>query len=689
LLARLFGTLMFFMVSFAFADSKYCQSVNRDACTRLTSEQELKQNMCEVEKKQAGCEEFYKNNPNVLSENKARDCNVVALCPITDSLKDYTKACLSNAAGAWGDMLAGLYQMVAGKIELSNETKQREVFFANCQSATCKRSMLGPYADLFKQEEIEGHANDKNLDPKDPANQNYLQGLSAKVLYKKLLERISQKMKQGTLSQPVLEPWSGQPAKPLKTIDEAINATLAKLGIKSTACYDPAVLAEMRCYALFSVLDPLLIADAALKLTALSGRSLAKALEKSALEEAADGAKKLSVAEKKKSDFEALKAHTDEKLDKQIAENQNRMSSLHVKDALEVGEPTVKTWQELGVKIKKDGTVSLNSTEVAQNMNAKMDALVASGKAKETEVIRPVLVYELNGKKIGVSPNEKPPAGAVRSRGGLLSIDEFESFVAAGKFPLGDELLAGTGNYPIREAMFLHDLNHTIGFFNNPEFMAANRRVAQKILDTKDPELKEIYRKRYSLSSEFTIAYPKEKLAAAKSEIEDLKASIGLQRKQFYDEKAIQAALNKMDRTQLNDLAVKLTKSDLLNQPAVPVGGAQHIIAHQVNLLKTGEDRMWPRTPPDTIKNIRPSGTAEQFAEMPQYTVVNTVSGALFQADSFTRVRPADWMREGYSGEKLSPMGNLGRICQSMNKIGGMSKSGHFYRMYCLGGKVN
>jgi hypothetical protein len=649
-------------------------------CVPQTQEQKLSADLCRIEMKEQNCEAYFKSHPE-LDKEKRRDCDVISTCPTTTKFLDYTKACLDNWAGAWADGLEGLYHIVAGDISLSSETKAREKFFNDCTSVGCKTSMLGPYAELFKKEEIQGHTNDKNLDPKDPVNQPYLEGLTSKVLYKKLLARISDKMRDGTLDQPVLEPWTGKPAKPLVPVNEMIANALTKMGIQNTACYDPVVLSEMRCYALFSILDPLLVADATLKVAALSGRSLTKELAKSTVEKAPKEGKILAQVEKgRPSSLEALKGHNDANLDKKISQN-NARAQKEVSKALEIGEPTIKKWQELGIKVQNDGTIDLNSAEVAQNMNAKMDELVASGIVKESDVTRPVLIYKLNGKNIAVSPNEIPPKGAVRSSSTILSTEEFENLVADGKFPLGDESLGRSGNYDAYEPMFLHDLNHMIGFINNPEYMAANRKAVQKIRNTQDPELKKIYRNRYNISSEYAVAFPKEKLAAAKSEIESLKSEMGLQQKQFYDEKALESALNKMDRTKFNDLILKISKSEVLSEAPSPLGGAQHVTLHRVRLLTEGSDPRWPTTAADLVANTRLVIKEERIATSRQDIIANIAAQVIFRTDSFTRIRPADWMREGYSGKKISPMGNLGRICKSLRG----DEGNMFYLNYCLG----
>ncbi len=276
-LVRGLSVLIFWLFSsVGFASQRMCVPQASAVCARPTLEQKASADHCRIEMKSAQCEQFFKDHPSVVKEGKGRNCELISSCSTANKISDYTTACLENWAGAWGDMAKGIAQLLVGNVQPSVELKERESFFAQCTTAQCKREMLGPYADLFTKEEIEGSPNDKGLNPADPVNQNYLQGYSAKVLYKELLERISKKMKNGTLDEPVIEPWSGKPAKPLRSADQMIDDALTSMGLSNTACYDPAVLAEMRCYAWFSVVDPLLAVGVAGKIAALAGKNVLK-----------------------------------------------------------------------------------------------------------------------------------------------------------------------------------------------------------------------------------------------------------------------------------------------------------------------------------------------------------------------------------------------------------------------------
>lgn len=672
-------SLIFVNTVFA-ADAGTCKSNISDLCVPFTSEQKLSASMCHVEMKLAKCDEYFASNPE-LSNDKRRNCDATAACPSSTATKltDYTKACLDNWAGAWGDMLVGIYDIVAGDLKLSKNTKEREEFFEKCTSIDCKNKMLGDYAQLFSKEEIEGHSNTQNLDTKDPVNQAYLSGHSAKVLYKKLLERISQKMRNGTLQQPVIEPWSGKPAKPLKSVQELIDNALAKLGIKNTACYNPVALAEMRCYALFTVLDPLLFVTATQKLAVLAGKSVEKTLAKEVLSADAHIPNQAKIV-----DFDlklnAKKAHENPKIDAGITNGVEpyRLSYLQVPDS----DPSRKFLTEVGVKFSDDGLLTLNSAEVAQKIDTKIDELVTSGKVKESDTLRPVLIYQKEGKTIAVSPNEMPPAGAIRTAS-LLDGDDFFQLVADGKFPLGDDLLVRTGDSRYNEATFLHDSNHFAGFTNNPEFMASIRQAAKKIINTKDPEFKAILEQRFSFAAEYSQVFPKEKLAMAKEVMADVKEMLGLQKNTFYSPEAYKQALMKLSPEERLKVQSKFINSELDDVRASPLGGAEHLSIHRV-----AKDYMAPSTlgafwPLDEAY-VNGMHKMPLGVERTPDVITDAFSKSMSKTEAFMNVRAQDWMREGTTGKKLSPLGNTGRLCNAL-KDSGDAETSKFYMMFCLG----
>jgi hypothetical protein len=167
-------------------------------------------------------------------------------------------------------MVKGIGQFIIGdNMEVSQVIRDREEFFRTCTSVECKRKMLGPFVSYFSKEEIEGVG--AQPDSFDPAAGNLTQGYSAAVLYRKLLQRLRQKSKRTAMAEPFIEPWSGEAASLPRTIDELIDQVLESAGVKNTACLKPEVVAELRCYALFTIVDPALAARASIKLLEIAG----------------------------------------------------------------------------------------------------------------------------------------------------------------------------------------------------------------------------------------------------------------------------------------------------------------------------------------------------------------------------------------------------------------------------------
>ena len=255
-----------------------CSYSDLSVCAKPSAIHKTQIDMCEAEKATNKCEQWFQQHPEALS--KERKCDLVASCPMPAQIADYVKSCSAGVLGAAGDFFTGIYDFVAGDVKVPPVIKSREEYFKKCTSASCKYEMLGPYADLFTKEEIQGHLNTRGLDPADPANGNYLNGLSSKVLYNKLLEKLKKRAQGKSTTEDFIEPWSGQKTKTRQSIDELMNGVLAKAGLHNSSCYDPAVLAEARCYAIGAVLDPIAGLAAISKIRKLAGL---RALETDAL----------------------------------------------------------------------------------------------------------------------------------------------------------------------------------------------------------------------------------------------------------------------------------------------------------------------------------------------------------------------------------------------------------------------
>lgn len=297
----------FFVLSLSF--SAVAQPQLPPSCLKLESPQlcaipskkTTAQEACEIEQKSHHCEEYVKLHPELKTSGKLKTCSDISICELPAGAQAFLKTCATQMGEAWKDMAVGIFMYLTGQTGIPSEQDlAKQDFFKNCTTAECKRQMLGPFQKYFTAEEIQGHRNDKNLNPDDLANKNYLEGYSAAILYRKLLMKLKKESQTRTLDEKFIEPWSGQAARLPMSFNELIDQALQKSGITHAACFKPEVVTEMRCYALFSILDPTLAAGAALKLTRIAGlagkeASLATRAVESALEDVAKAPTKIEI----------------------------------------------------------------------------------------------------------------------------------------------------------------------------------------------------------------------------------------------------------------------------------------------------------------------------------------------------------------------------------------------------------
>jgi hypothetical protein len=232
---------------------------------------EVTRKVCKREYEENGCQTLLLENPSL--QGKIRNCDFPQSCAMPLSMKEFGKVCYSSFKDSWADLAKGVAGFLFGNQTLPETLKKREAFFNSCDKAKCKYEMLGPFASMFSKAEIEG-ADDKTMfDPRDPVQKSARDGLSAATLYRKLLLKLKDQNDRGLLKDKFIEPWSGNAARLPKSFEELMGGLLTKMGVTHAACFDPAVLAEMRCYAFFSVLDPTVVVGGALKIASLTGRA--------------------------------------------------------------------------------------------------------------------------------------------------------------------------------------------------------------------------------------------------------------------------------------------------------------------------------------------------------------------------------------------------------------------------------
>lgn len=198
------------------------------------------------------------------------------MCSAPPDLTEYGKTCLKNMGGAWLDGIKSLWSSPVTPAMIA-----RQKYFESCFSETCKKETLGSALGLFSAVEISGHRDQlatQHLDPKicDQSYETvarsisiekipYYCGASAASLYRMIPKRLGD-------SQTYTEPWpggqilTGQEMRQSLSLQNMLDGILKKqLGLLHPECFDPLVLAQLRCYAVFTVVDPMIAAGMAAK----------------------------------------------------------------------------------------------------------------------------------------------------------------------------------------------------------------------------------------------------------------------------------------------------------------------------------------------------------------------------------------------------------------------------------------
>jgi hypothetical protein len=257
-------------------ENSQCQTILTDNSCKLRPEIALLANQCQSDWKANHCDDFVATHPTAVSTCVVKSCSILSSCSSPPGILEHAKMCLIGGGESWWDLGKGAVDFLVGDLPaLSVDELAKQKYFQDCTSAGCKRQMLGPFTSYFTNEEIEGHPEDKSLNPTDVANQVYLNGYSAATLYRKLLFKLKDEFKNRKMDEKFIPPWSDKPADLPLSINELIDKVLEKSGIKNTACLRPELVTRMRCYALLVVIDPAMAVGIGTKLSSLV-RLLAK-----------------------------------------------------------------------------------------------------------------------------------------------------------------------------------------------------------------------------------------------------------------------------------------------------------------------------------------------------------------------------------------------------------------------------
>ncbi len=257
-----------------FPDSpfQFCTKGEFDCVGRLDASVTASALACDMNRVVHKCDQFEKDHPELKGTGKLVDCSSRSVCDNAPNIIDYGRSCHEGMKGAWTDLAKAAAQFVTGEgAAPSVESLSKLQFFKECTSGECKRKMLGPFASYFSKEEIEGVGPQKGISSDDIVNKNYIEGYSAAVLYRKLLQKLKKDIETKKMDQQFIEPWSGEVAKMPKSLNQQIDNILLKAGFGNTGCLNPEVVAKMRCYAFFSIFDPTLALGLLPKLVRASG----------------------------------------------------------------------------------------------------------------------------------------------------------------------------------------------------------------------------------------------------------------------------------------------------------------------------------------------------------------------------------------------------------------------------------
>ncbi len=262
----------------------------------LTSKQvEISSEMaCRADMDAHFCEDFFAKNPNAKS--KRRDCAKERETPFKSKMKLEVQeyySCLKGLGESVADIVLLPVTFATMDTALTQEIIDREDFFRpyefvydqdsgykverpKSQEKIVKEKyeLLGPYAQWFKKEEIEGHK-DPKINCRDVVNQNYCFGKSTSVLYREMLERMKREIKPGQkLSDPWVLPWTGKEfdRKNLQTrsMQGWMTDKLEEFDVR-LACYNSQARSQLECYAFFMVVNPIAAISLASKVLKVAG----------------------------------------------------------------------------------------------------------------------------------------------------------------------------------------------------------------------------------------------------------------------------------------------------------------------------------------------------------------------------------------------------------------------------------
>lgn len=342
----------------------------------------------------------------------------------------------------------------------------------------------------------------------------------------------------------------------------------------------------------------------------------------------------------------------------------------HIRTAMAEGDPQIRFLEDLGFKFDfENGHKIPSMQEISNAYNARLDDLVASGKIKRSQTLKParMFVTKINGETryIPVELTDEPPLGAKPLIGGIHG-EAFYRFLEMGYWPMG-EMARGV---PSNTSFAYHDLGHFGAFLRDPEFMAAIRdfavsRVNDRRFKVPDTAVNHIF-------ENLTVAR-----AEKRPEFDSQLKSLGITRSQDrepwdlmkYAHELLKLPAEKVEEAVHQAYAVR---HDVIQD----LGGIRSdaISKHRVREPGYGtNDRATNENPKVFLEMAETAASPEERRKH--------FARYLTAVDHSIRIPPAEWVREITPRDRIRKDTALYRyLCTSRVFMGGSA----FYNTFCL-----
>lgn len=328
--------------------------------------------------------------------------------------------------------------------------------------------------------------------------------------------------------------------------------------------------------------------------------------------------------------------------------------------------------------------------QVLLRTNELIDDQIRAGQIVRGQEIRPAVVMERRRpdgsyEQRAFLYGEDIPEGFALPRSGVIQADQFARFVAEGRYPVGT---AGS-RVEYGENLFLHDMAHVGGFYDNPRYAAEIRRQFQDVV-----------RRREVVAGrpiEASINYVMESAvvpdAARAQEFVGITERFGFSRRgadQAIGIDAYRERLRNMSEQDLARLHTELQNANLLRD----LGGGERMVRKNLSAAGRGYEDGYNESPLLFLEAFEPQNAAMRSADIP---VLGNLSGTvteqrrellaryLVAVDSGRNIDPVNLVRAGFRrNARLNPRSADDRelynyYCAS----GAFSRESNVYVIFC------